>query len=292
MAAPPTQRIVVGAGAAAREIAAIVREGAGPPLVWLPGFRSHMRSVKAEALDAWAAACSRALVRFDYGGHGESGGAFETSGISVWLEDALAAIRRFTTEAPVLVGSSMGGWLALLAARALRQTDRAPAGLVLIAPAVDFTERLMWARFPDDIRAAILERGVYHRPSAYGDGPYPITRALIEDGRRHLLFGAPIAPGCPVHILQGVQDPDVPCSHALELVEHLPGDDVALTLVRDGDHRLARPEDLERLFRAIETLPVRGREPHEAAGRLLPRTAKRPDGSGLSRSRPGDPGEL
>jgi pimeloyl-ACP methyl ester carboxylesterase len=259
-ASAPSRRIAVGEGARAREIAVITREGRGPPVVWLPGFRSHMRSVKAEALDGWAAGQGRALVRFDYSGHGESGGAFETSGISAWLEDALAVIRRFADGPPVLVGSSMGGWLALLATRALRQTDpaRAPAGLVLIAPAVDFTERLMWERFPDDIRRTILEAGVYHRPSAYGDGPYPITRALIEDGRRHLLLGGAVATGCPVHILQGLQDPDVPYSHALELVEHLPGEDVTLTLVKDGDHRLARPEDLERLFRAIETLPRRG----------------------------------
>lgn len=256
---PARLRIPVGDGPAAREIAVVAREGAGPPLVWLPGFRSHMRSVKAEALDAWAAGRGRALVRFDYSGHGESGGTFGTSGISAWLEDALAVIGHRTDGPPVLVGSSMGGWLALLAARALRRSDpgRAPAGLVLIAPAVDFTERLMWERFADDVRRTILARGVYHRPSPYGDGPYPVTRALIEDGRRHLLLGAPILPGCPVHILQGLQDPDVPFAHALELVEHLPGEDVSLTLVRDGDHRLARPEDLERLFRAVDALPDR-----------------------------------
>jgi pimeloyl-ACP methyl ester carboxylesterase len=245
---PVPQRMSVGTGAAAREIAVIVREGQGPPIVWLPGFRSHMRSLKAAALDEWADRNGRALIR--------SGGAFETSGISTWLEDALAVITGFTRERPILVGSSMGGWLALLATRALLggQPDRAPAGLVLIAPAADFTERLVWDRFPDDIRQIVLETGVYHRPSAYGDGPYPITAKLIEDGRRHLLLGGPIATGCPVHILQGMQDPDVPYSHALELVEHLPGDNVSLTLVRDGDHRLSRPEDLDRLFRAIEAL--------------------------------------
>ena len=253
---PVPQRMSVGTGAAAREIAVIVREGQGPPIVWLPGFRSHMRSVKAAALDEWADRNGRALVRFDYSGHSESGGTFETFGISTWLEDALAVITGFTRERPILVGSSMGGWIALLATRALLAgpPDRAPAGLVLIAPAADFTERLMWDRFPEDIRQTILETGVYHRPSAYGDGPYPITAKLIEDGRRHLLLGGPIATGCPVHILQGMQDPDVPYSHALELVEHLPGDNVSLTLVRDGDHRLSRPEDLDRLFRAIEAL--------------------------------------
>jgi pimeloyl-ACP methyl ester carboxylesterase len=249
-----TQVISVGQGTAARGIAVLAREGGGPPVVWLCGFRSEMRSIKATALDRWAEARGRALVRFDYTGHGESGGAFETSGISQWIEDTLAVLAHFVPERPILVGSSMGGWIALLATRELLRSasGRAPAGLVLIAPAVDFTERLMWHQFPEDIRRAITENGVYHRPSAYGDAPYPITRALIEDGRRHLLYGAPVATGCPVHILQGMQDPDVPWSHAMELVEHLPGDNVSLTLVKDGDHRLSRPEDLERLTAAIE----------------------------------------
>jgi pimeloyl-ACP methyl ester carboxylesterase len=126
---------------------------------------------------------------------------------------------------------------------------------VLIAPAADFTERLMWERFPEDIRRAIDTKGVYLQPSIYSDEPYPITRALIEDGRRHLLMGAkPIATGCPVHILQGMQDPDVPWRHALALVEHLPGDCVSMTLVKDGDHRLSRDEDLERLVAAVEAI--------------------------------------
>lgn len=249
-----TQAISVGQGAAARDIAVLVRDGERPPVVWLPGFRSDMRSTKATALDHWAADRGRALVRFDYAGHGASGGAFEECGISHWLEDTLAVLERFVPERPILVGSSMGGWIALLAARELLRAapERAPAGLVLIAPAVDFTARLMWARFPENIRRVVEEDGVYHRPSAYDDEPYPITRLLIEDGRRHLLLGGPIATGCPVHILQGMQDPDVPWSHAIELVEHLPGDDVSLTLIKDGDHRLSRPEDLERLTAAIE----------------------------------------
>ncbi|HEV2557581.1 MAG TPA: alpha/beta hydrolase [Microvirga sp.] len=248
------QAVSVGEGPDARQIAMLVRDGRSPPVVWLPGFRSDMRSTKASALDAWAEARGRALVRFDYAGHGESGGRFEACGISHWLEDTLAVLGHAVRERPVLVGSSMGGWLALLAARALMRDapERSPAGLVLIAPAVDFTERLMWERFPDDIRRAVMETGVYHRPTAYGEVPYPITRTLIEDGRRHLLFGGPIATGCPVHILQGMQDPDVPWTHAMQLVEHLAQDDVSLTLVKDGDHRLSRPEDLERLIAAIE----------------------------------------
>jgi pimeloyl-ACP methyl ester carboxylesterase len=250
------QVISVGQGPAAREIACLARPGRGPTVVWLGGFKSDMRSTKAESLDAWATMSGRAFVRFDYAGHGESGGAFEESTISLWLEDTLHVLDRFVDDRPVLVGSSMGGWMALLATRELLRLwpQHAPAGLVLIAPAVDFTERLMWDRFPDDIRRAIAETGVYYRPSPYSPDPYPITRVLIEDGRRHLLLGKPIATGCRVHVLQGMEDPDVPWSHALHLVEHLPGDDVSLTLIKDGDHRLLRPQDLERLISAIEAI--------------------------------------
>src|SRR5690606_17542934 len=127
-----------------------------------------------------------------------------------------------------------------------------PYGLVLIAPAPDFTERLIWAEFSQEARRAIVEDGVFMRPSIYGEGPYPITRALIEDGRRHLMLDAPIAVNVPVHILQGVQDPDVPWRHALCLVETLASDDVVLTLIEDGDHRLSRPEDIERIIAAVE----------------------------------------
>ncbi|HVL71630.1 MAG TPA: alpha/beta hydrolase [Beijerinckiaceae bacterium] len=245
------QFLEVGAGADARRIAVLTRDGRAPAVVWLGGFRSDMRSTKAEALDAWAERTGRAFVRFDYSGHGDSGGRFEEATISRWLEDSLSVVATFGGERPVLVGSSMGGWLALLAARAMREP---PGGLVLIAPAVDFTERLMWDLFPADIRRAIEEKGVYLRPSLYSEEPYPITRGLIEDGRRHLLLGGPIATGCPVHILQGMQDPDVPWRHALELVEHLPGESVSMTLVKDGDHRLSRPEDLDRLIAAIEAI--------------------------------------
>ncbi len=252
------QFLEVGVGAAARRIAVLAREGAGPPVVWLGGFRSDMRATKAEALDAWAAARRRAFVRFDYSGHGESGGRFEDGTISQWLEDSLAVLEHCVAGRPILVGSSMGGWIALLATRALlaQAPGRAPAGLVLIAPAVDFTERLMWDAFPPDVRRQIEEDGVYLRPSLYGDSPYPITRSLIEDGRQHLLLSGPITTGCPVHILQGMRDPDVPWRHALALVERLPGDSVSLTLIKDGEHRLSRPQDLERLIAAIEGIAL------------------------------------
>jgi alpha-beta hydrolase superfamily lysophospholipase len=228
--------------------------GRGPEVVWLGGFRSDMLATKAGHLADWALSNGRAFTRFDYSGHGESGGRFEDGTIGRWLEETLAVIDHVVQGRPLLVGSSMGGWVALLAARRLAETGRAPAGLVLIAPAVDFTERLMWAAFPDDVRREIMEAGSWMRPSDYSPDPYPITRALIEDGRRHLLLDKALGLGCPVHILQGMADPDVPWQHAMALVEHLASDDVTVTLVKDGDHRLSRPQDLAKLVEAVETL--------------------------------------
>jgi pimeloyl-ACP methyl ester carboxylesterase len=249
--------IVCGTGETERRIAVRLREGAAPGVFWLGGFKSDMCGSKAEALDAWAAAHGRACVRFDYSGHGESGGAFVDGTIGRWLEESVAVFEACCRGPQVVVGSSMGGWLALLLGRALRrrvgQGADAPslAALVLIAPAVDFTEALMWSKFSAKVKRQIEQQGFWERPSAYGDGPYPITRALIEDGRNHLLLGALIETGCPVRILQGVQDPDVPFGHAMDLVSHLAHDDVVLTLVKDGDHRLSRPEDVERLTAAV-----------------------------------------
>jgi pimeloyl-ACP methyl ester carboxylesterase len=249
------QFLDVGTGDDRRAIAVRHRPGAGPTVVWFGGFRSDMDSTKAAALDAWGERSGRAVLRFDYSGHGRSGGRFEDGTISRWLEDAQAMLAARGGDRPVVVGSSMGGWIALLAARAAAARGQALGGLVLIAPAVDFTEALMWKALPDAVRAVIMEEGVWHRPSAYSDQPYPITRALIEDGRRHLMLdGPPIVAGCPVHVLQGMQDPDVPWRHAMEVVEHMPGDDVVTTLIRDGDHRLSRAEDIERLIAAVEGL--------------------------------------
>jgi pimeloyl-ACP methyl ester carboxylesterase len=246
----------VGQGPAERRIAVRVREGSGPPVVWLGGFKSDMSATKASWLDAWAERNGHAFVRFDYSGHGESSGAFEDGTISRWLEESRAVLDAFAPRSPILVGSSMGGYIALLISQAL-PNDRRPRGMVLIAPAVDFTEQLIWNRLPEDARHAIHERGYWERPSAYSPEPYPITRELIEDGRQHLLLGNGIATGCPVHILQGMEDPDVPWQHALTLIEHLPGESVALTLINDGDHRLSRPQDLERLVAAIEAMARR-----------------------------------
>jgi len=237
-----------------RMIAVRAREGKNPGLVWLGGFKSDMKGTKAEALDRWAEKEGRACLRFDYSGHGESGGSFTDGTIGRWLEESLAVYLRFANGPQVLIGSSMGGWLALLLARALSQRSGvAPiAGMVLIAPAVDFTEELMWKQFPDAIKREIEQTGLWMRPSAYGEEPYPITRTLIEDGRKHLLLGGLIETGCPVHILQGVEDPDVPWRHAVELVSRFSRDDVVLTLIKDGDHRLSRPEDIERLIAAVK----------------------------------------
>jgi pimeloyl-ACP methyl ester carboxylesterase len=246
--------VALGEGSARREIAVLKREGTLPPLVWFGGFRSDMRATKAEALDSWAAETGRAFIRFDYSGHGESSGRFEDGTISRWLDDGLAVLDTFARDRPILIGSSMGAWLALLASLKLAGVPaRAPRALVLIAPATDFTEALMWAQFSPQAKAAVAAEGVFMRPSAYGD-PYPITLGLIEDGRRNLLLDGPIAPGCPVHILQGMQDPDVPWEHALKLVERLPGENVQVTLIKDGDHRLSRPDDIATLVRAVEAV--------------------------------------
>lgn len=249
MTEPTAERFSLGEGGAAREIAVLRREGRGPCVVWLGGFLSEMTATKATAIDQWAARTGRAMLRFDYSGHGASGGSFEVGTIGQWLEDALAAIERFAGEAPVLVGSSMGGWMALLAARAM---TRPPSGLVLIAPAADFTEALMWRRFSDEVRDTIMRDGRYLKPSEYASEPTPITRRLIEEGRDHLILGASIRTGAPVHILQGMEDPDVPWEHAMKLVERLAEDDVVVTLIKDGDHRLSRPEDLARIIEAVD----------------------------------------
>jgi pimeloyl-ACP methyl ester carboxylesterase len=248
----------LGTEAAARRIAVRAEAGAAPGLLWLGGFKSDMRGTKAEALAAWAQAHGRACVRFDYSGHGESGGDFAVCTIGGWLEDSLAVFDAFCRGPQVVIGSSMGGWLALLLLRALkarsaagRSSPASVAGLVLIAPAVDFTEVLMWRKFPPKVKRMIEREGAWARPSAYSPEPHLITRGLIEEGRQHLLLGSMIETGCPVRILQGVQDPDVPWSHAVELSARLAQDDVVLTLVKDGDHRLSRPEDIERLIGAV-----------------------------------------
>jgi pimeloyl-ACP methyl ester carboxylesterase len=227
----------------------IARAGDGRPgIVFLPGFGSDMTGAKGTALAAWADARGQALLRVDYSGHGQSSGAFRDGTIGRWTADALAAIDRLTAGPLILVGSSMGGWIMLLTA--LARPGRI-AGLVGIAAAPDFTEDLMWEAMPPETRERLLADGMIHQPSQYQDAPLEITRALVEDGRRHLLLRGPIAMRCPVRLLHGMADPDVPWQTSVRLAERLTGDDVTITLIKDGDHRLSREVDLARMFAAI-----------------------------------------
>jgi pimeloyl-ACP methyl ester carboxylesterase len=252
MVEPATEYLDVGEGAESRRIAMLRRPGKAPGIFWLGGYRSEMTGSKATALDDFGGANGLAVTRLDYSGHGQSGGDFLDGTISRWLEEALAVFA--LTDGPqVVVGSSMGGWLALLLARHMHRlgSDRVKA-LVLIAPAVDMTEELMLKGFSKKELKALREKGLVEQPSEYSSDPYPITAKLIEDGKQHLMFGRGIDVGCPVTILQGGKDPDVPRDHALKLVQHLLVDPVTFTLVPDGDHRLSRPEDLALLTAAVE----------------------------------------
>lgn len=224
--------------------------GQSPSLVFLPGFGSDMTGDKASNLAEFCAERGQALLRFDYSGHGASGGKFEDGTIGRWAADALCAIDQLTSEPLVLVGSSMGGWIALLAALARKERI---AALVGIAAAPDFTQALMWERFSFEQRATVMQSGRLLLASEYG-GPSLITRALIEDGRDHLLLTAPIALDCPVRLLHGQADPDVPWEMALTIAEQITGGDVQVTLVKDGNHRLSRPQDLALLRRIVAPL--------------------------------------
>jgi pimeloyl-ACP methyl ester carboxylesterase len=258
------QFLDVGSGPDRRRIAYLSRAGRQPErtsLVFLSGFNSHMRGIKAEAVAQWASEQRVGCVRFDYSGHGQSEGRLEDGTLSRWLEEARAVFERLTEGGQVLIGSSMGGHIALLLLRALMaEAPEAAArieGLVLIAPAWNMTQ-LMWQNLPSSARREIEEKGVYLRPSHYGDGPYAITRGLIEDGRKHLFGDAPFDPGRPVRILHGLQDPDVPWEHTLDLVALLAGDWTRVAAVPDGEHRLSRPEDIALLLEVTGELVDRG----------------------------------
>lgn len=247
-----TERLIVGDGEQARRIALMRRAGDAPGLFFLGGYRSDMGGTKAQALDSLGARLGRMVTRFDYSGHGASDGALAEGTISRWLEEARAVFA--TTEGPqIVIGSSMGGWLALLLNRALREAGESRVrALILIAPAVDMTESLMAAGLSEAERETLARTGLVERASPYSEEPDPITARLLEDGRRHLMFGNTIRTGCPVHILQGGADREVPPEHARRLVAHILLDPVSLTLVPEGDHRLSRPEDLALLERTVE----------------------------------------
>ena len=225
-------------------------EGKGPTVVWLGGFRSDMVGTKAESLARWAARSGRAFMRFDYFGHGESEGRFADGTIGRWREDALAVIDRLTEGPLVLVGSSMGGWIACLVAQARPERIKAMA---LIAPAADFTSALMEPGMDPVARREMGQTGVWMRPSDYGE-PYPITRRLIEEGRAWSVLDQRLVFDGPVRILQGAEDPDVPWRHALKLAAAFSTPDVVFTLIKDGDHRLSRPQDIRRMIRTVGDL--------------------------------------
>jgi pimeloyl-ACP methyl ester carboxylesterase len=230
--------------------------GREPGIVWLGGFVSNMLGTKAETLNEWAGANGRAFLRHDYSGHGESGGAFADGTISKWLGESLAVFRRFSHGRQVLVGSSMGAWIALRMIEELRKSGEGErvAGLVLLAPAPDFTIELMEPKLKKTQQRDLERQGFFEVRSAYSDEPYVYTRALFEDGRKNRVMIGPINTHCPVHVLQGMKDKDVPHTHALKLVGCMPADDVTLSLVPDGDHRLSRPQDLALLIRAVEAI--------------------------------------
>jgi pimeloyl-ACP methyl ester carboxylesterase len=262
--APDLQFLAVGEGSSERQIAMLLREPKGkasdPSFVWLSGYRSDMSGTKALELDALAERLGAGCIRFDYSGHGQSGGRFTDGTISLWLDEALAVIDHAKPKQIVLVGSSMGGWIALRLAQELgRRKKKTPAlvGMVLIAPAPDFTMDLIEPNLSEAEKAELADKGYLEEHSEYSPEPNIFTRDLIEDGRRNQVLTGILETGCPIHILQGMQDADVPYAHALKLVEHLPADDVVLTLIRDGDHRLSRPQDIERLLAAATAMVSR-----------------------------------
>lgn len=220
-------------------------------IMFLCGFRSDMTGTKASVLDSHCAARGLGFLRFDYSGHGRSSGEFTDGTIGRWTEEAVAVIDHAGDGPLILVGSSMGGWIMLLAA--LARPARV-AGLIGIASAPDFTERLIWKASPEAARAEMMTRGRREVPSQYADTPTILTRDLIEEGRRHLLLSGPIGLRCPVRLLHGMADPDVPHGLSLELADRLVSDDVRVTLIKDGDHRLSRPEDLALLVQAVDEL--------------------------------------
>ncbi len=241
---------------------AFLQDGAAPGTMqacgtfWLGGFKSDMRGTKAEVLAAHARRSGRSFVRFDYSGHGESGGAFVDGTISAWLDQAEAVFRHHAQGRRVLVGSSMGGWIAMLLARRLIEAGEGDrlGGLILIAPATDMTKDLMWDKYGEAFRDEVMRLGKYERPSEYSDEPYVITRALIEDGRQHLMLESGLKVPCPVRILQGEDDPDVPWQHGMKVYQSLRGEDVSFDLIKHGDHRLSTDRDLARLVETADAL--------------------------------------
>ena len=234
-----------------RRIAFRVRDGAAPTVVWLGGYRSDMKGTKAAALDAACSVAGRSFLRFDYSGHGESAGVFEDGTISRWAAESIAVIAAHGDARPVLVGSSMGAWIALLAAAKMGEAGKAPTAIVLIAPAPDFTAELIEPNLTDAQRRQLAEEGRFTEQYDPTLEPNVYTKALLDDGRANRVMTGPIDTHCPVHIITGGADAVVPVAHALKLASLLPADNLAFTLVKDGDHRLSRPQDIELIVRSV-----------------------------------------
>ena len=224
-----------------------------PGFVWLGGFKSDMEGTKAQAMVSFAKKLGCASLRFDYSGHGASGGKFVEGTISRWLSESLAVVQSKTQGPQILVGSSMGGWIALRLAQQLKKLNQSKrlAGLLLIAPAPDFTFELMEPAFSEAHKQELETRGYIEEPSEYSNEPNIITKTLIEDGRKNLVLNSDLSFSVPVRILQGMLDPDVPHAHSQKLMEAMPHDNVTLTLIKDGDHRLSRDQDIETFKRAM-----------------------------------------
>ena len=225
--------------------------GKSPGIIFCNGFKSDMTGRKARALETWCSNVEHQFTRFDYQGHGESSGQFEEGTIGLWKTDALAVLDNLSIGKQILVGSSMGGWIAFLLAIS---RPKVVTALVGIAAAVDFTESLLWPRLREQERTQIMEDGIYYRPSVYDDGPYPITRTLIEDAKKHLILSGPIAFNGPVRLLHGMLDDAVPWEHTLKIADAITTKDVEIILIKDGEHRLSRESDLERLISVMQDL--------------------------------------
>ena len=259
---PAPSFLAVGSGAEVRQIARRSFPGAAPALLWLGGYRSDMLGGKAERLSALAESDGLGFCRFDYSGHGESGGDFIDGTISRWLEEAKAVLAAMPAGPVILVGSSMGCWIALRLVAEMRKAGAGKriAGLLLLAPAPDFTRRLVEPALSEVQKADLIAKGFCTEPSAYSPEPTIYTKALLDDGAANLVMEELIETGCPVHVIQGMMDPDVPFGHALDLVTLLPSEGVVLTLIRDGDHRLSREGDLARIEQAVRDLVSQARQ--------------------------------
>lgn len=253
------EQISVGEGSEARKIAVCHRAGdvqntGASGFVWLGGYRSDMEGSKAIAIDDHAVKLGLSCTRHDYSGHGQSGGAFIDGTISRWLAESIAVFLKFTEGPQILVGSSMGAWIAIRMVQELQKLGEGARvhGLLLLAPAPDFTKELYEPKLTDDEKAALESQGYFEVPTSYGPDPNVFTKNLFDDGAQNLVMKGILQLGAQVHIIQGMEDPDVPWEHAMRLMEHLPADDVTMTLIRDGDHRLSRDKDIAKIIQSLD----------------------------------------